>query len=76
MLFTVYPPWHSLAKTLKNNPEQVFFIHETDKQILDGLVPKAAGIKKVVGIGGGRAYRFSSRTSLCGPEAISSQSHR
>ena len=64
VLFTVDPPWHSLSKTLKNNPEKVFQIHETDKEILDGLVPNAAGFKKVVGIGGGRAIDSAKYVSL------------
>jgi glycerol-1-phosphate dehydrogenase [NAD(P)+] len=64
VLFTVDPPWLSLSNTLKNNPEKVFQIHETDKEILDGFVPKAAGFKKVVGIGGGRAIDSAKYVSL------------
>jgi len=63
-LFTVDPPWNSLSKTIKNNPEQVFLIHETDKEILDSFVAKVTGIKKIVGIGGGRAIDSAKYVSL------------
>ncbi|HXQ93063.1 MAG TPA: iron-containing alcohol dehydrogenase [Nitrososphaerales archaeon] len=63
-LFTVEPPWNSLSKTIKNTPEQVFLIHETDKEILDGFVPEVKGIKKIVGIGGGRAIDSAKYVSL------------
>ena len=53
-----------MSKTLKNAPEKVFLIHETDKEILDGFVPEAAGIKKIVGIGGGRAIDSAKYVSL------------
>jgi len=63
-LFTVDPPWHSLSKELKKNPDRVFPVHETDKDILDGFVPKVAGIKKIIGIGGGRAIDSAKYVSL------------
>src|SRR5579862_9650319 len=63
-LFTVDPPWHNLSKTIKSSPEQVFLIHETDKEILDGFVPEVAGIKKIVGIGGGRAIDSAKYVAL------------
>ena len=63
-LFTVEPPWGSFIQIAKNTPEQVFLIHETDKEILDGFVPKTKGIKKIVGIGGGRAIDSAKYVSL------------
>jgi glycerol-1-phosphate dehydrogenase [NAD(P)+] len=63
-LFTVDPPWSGLSRSVKNNPERVYLIHETDKEILDRFVPEVKNIKIIAGIGGGRAIDSAKYVSL------------
>jgi glycerol-1-phosphate dehydrogenase [NAD(P)+] len=52
-IFTVDPPWSRIR--LRKKPKQVFMIHETDREILDGYISEVKGLEYVVGLGGGRA---------------------
>jgi glycerol-1-phosphate dehydrogenase [NAD(P)+] len=52
-IFTVDPPWSRIS--LRKKPNQVFMIHETDRDILDGHASEVKGLKYIVGLGGGRA---------------------